>query len=514
MNLTLHIFKKDFRRLWPAVLVTLLLMAELVRLDCWRNDWLATTEEGWLNLLLPLTWACLIALLVQQESLVGDRHFWLTWPYTWQTLLGSKALFILVLIHFPVLLADATVLAFHGFQPAQYASHLIWKQVLLAATITAPALALATLFDNIAAFLLTAVVIVGVAAYLSGAYEPMRAPWLRADEIRPGLAMCVLALTAGVIILVQYARRRTAPSRMAGAGALVFAALLFGYLPPTVTARVRSMLHPTTGDIALRLLSNTPEQPPQIRTSRGAQEFVQIALPIAVSGISDTQEVRFNALSVVMVGPDGQQYQTPPKAARRNPGPNPAKVDFNASTVPYGQRPNWLFLRLRRSIMNRINDRPVTIRAAFEVNLHRTGETTWIPVGAARTVVGVGTCSSVVIDSPSAYQESMLKVLCASPYSISPETEVRLWQPKTGGEWKQHLGDSAPYSPGPRESFLSPLNRLQTFFHVVSNTPYNSPQNGWLVPREALENGKLAITPDVITGWATTHFELQECQSA
>lgn len=110
MHLMLHIFKKDLRRLWPAVLIVLVLLAELARLDCWRKDWLATSAEGWLNLLLPLTWACLIALLVQQESLVGDRHF---------ALLGSKALFVLVFIHFPALLADMTILAFHGFQPAE-----------------------------------------------------------------------------------------------------------------------------------------------------------------------------------------------------------------------------------------------------------------------------------------------------------------------------------------------------------------------------------------------------------
>ena len=99
MHLMLHIFKKDLRRLWPAVLIMLALMAELARLDCWRKDSLATSAEGWLNLLLPLTWACLIALLVQQESLVGDRHFWITWPYRWQALLGSKALFVLLFIH-------------------------------------------------------------------------------------------------------------------------------------------------------------------------------------------------------------------------------------------------------------------------------------------------------------------------------------------------------------------------------------------------------------------------------
>ncbi|MEO8131359.1 MAG: hypothetical protein ABI822_29965 [Bryobacteraceae bacterium] len=180
-----------------------------------------------------------------------------------------------------------------------------------------------------------------------------------------------------------------------------------------------------------------------------------------------------------------------------------------AFTFPYNQRPNWLLLRLRRSIMDNIKGGAVTIRAVFEVSLHRTGQTAWIPVGATQTVAGVGRCSSAVIESPNVYQESMLKVLCESPYPILSGTGVRLWQPETDGEWKQHLGDSAPYASGPRESFLSPLNRLQTFFHLVSDTRYNLPGNRWLVPREAVANGKLAITPDVITAWATADLELR-----
>lgn len=504
MHLMFHIFKKDLRRLWPAVLITLALLAELARLDCWRRDWLATSGEGWLNLLLPLTWACLIALLVQQESLVGDRQFWITWPYRWQTLLGSKALFVLVFIHFPALIADATILAFHGFHPVEYASRLIGKQVLLAATVTAPALGLATLFENIAAFLLAAIVIVGAAAYLAGAYEPMRAPWLQGDEIRGGIATCILAVTAAVIILIQYLRRRTAPSRIAGAGAMVFAGLLFGYLPPTVIARIRSTLHPAAADISLRLLSSRPELPPGLEASRSG-EIVQLALPVAVSGVSDTEDMRFTVLSVEMVGPDAQRYRTPSNAARRDF----EKIDFDAVTFPYGQGPNWLLLRIRRSIMDNIKDGAVTLRAVFEVSLHRTGQTVWMPVGATQTVAGVGRCSSAVVESLNVYQESMLKVLCESPYPISPGTGIRLWQPETGAEWKQHLGDSAPYASGPRESFLSPLNRSQTFFHLVSDTRYNSPGSRWLVPREALDNGKLAITPEAITAWATADLELR-----
>ena len=52
-------------------------------------------------------------------------------------------------------------------------------------------------------------------------------------------------------------------------------------------------------------------------------------------------------------------------------------------------------------------------------------------------------------------------------------------------------------------------NRLQSFFHLVSDTRYNFQGNRWLVPRDALVNGKLAITPDVTTAWAIADLELR-----
>jgi hypothetical protein len=103
----------------------------------------------------------------------------------------------------------------------------------------------------------------------------------------------------------------------------------------------------------------------------------------------------------------------------------------------------------------------------------------------------------------------MLKVLCESPNPVLWGTRARLWEPETGREWTQLLGDSAPYVSGPREDFLSPLNRLQTFFHLVSDARDNTPGNRWLVPQEALANGKLAIIPDTLVAWPTTELELR-----
>ena len=64
MKMLLHTLRKDVRRLWPAALLSLVLLAMLTRADRWRFDTMIGSTEGWLNLVLPLAWACLIALSV------------------------------------------------------------------------------------------------------------------------------------------------------------------------------------------------------------------------------------------------------------------------------------------------------------------------------------------------------------------------------------------------------------------------------------------------------------------
>src|SRR5215471_7998916 len=94
----LHIFKKDIRHLWPAVALSLVLLAILSHEDRWRMDRTPGLSEGWLNILLPLAWAVLIALVIHEEPLGDDREFWITRPYRRGTLLGAKALFLIACI--------------------------------------------------------------------------------------------------------------------------------------------------------------------------------------------------------------------------------------------------------------------------------------------------------------------------------------------------------------------------------------------------------------------------------
>ncbi|HEY1341295.1 MAG TPA: hypothetical protein VGF59_27485, partial [Bryobacteraceae bacterium] len=163
-----HIFQKDVRRLWWAILPSLALTAMLARGDRWRSDYMPGPVEGWLNLLLPVVWAALIALAVEQEPIAGDRQFWITRPYRRGALLAEKALFAAVFVHAPYLLLEWYVVGSRGFSPVGALPHVLWKQVMLAGAVTLPALALASLFRSFTHFILVVFAIAVVSVVISG----------------------------------------------------------------------------------------------------------------------------------------------------------------------------------------------------------------------------------------------------------------------------------------------------------------------------------------------------------
>lgn len=217
MKLLLHILRKDARRLWLPLGVTLVLLGVLAHDDGWRSDSMPGLAEGWLNLLLPLAWALLAALAVHEESLVGDREFWTTRPYRRTALAGAKVVSLLLAIHVPSFLADCAILLVRGFNPLEWMPQLLGKQLLLACWLTIPAAALATVVGSIAHFMLAALAIAAGAAFLGGTLDRFSAPWRCACEHGSAIAVAAARNQVNRIIAACIIPRL----RWAGALALV-----------------------------------------------------------------------------------------------------------------------------------------------------------------------------------------------------------------------------------------------------------------------------------------------------
>src|SRR5437773_7651128 len=147
MRQALHIFKKDARYLWYEIAVTLALV--VVVIFYW-----------WLEFMVPIAWCILTARLIYAEPLPGDRLFWITRPYSWKKLLAAKALFILVFVNLPMMMADIIILSKNGFPIFDNLAGVVWGQVLLTIVFVLPVVVLATITTSLVQLVLAVLVLV------------------------------------------------------------------------------------------------------------------------------------------------------------------------------------------------------------------------------------------------------------------------------------------------------------------------------------------------------------------
>jgi hypothetical protein len=471
MHLILHIFKKDVRRLWWGIAIALLIQTAAAWFDASES-----LVSGQLGILLIMTWAALIALAVHEDPLVSDRQFWITRPARWRVLLGSKLLFAIAVVHVPSFLADVTLLAVRGFRPWEWLASLLIKQVMLAAILTLPVIALAAVLPGFAHLALAVIAIVGLTSFASGFSMGLYSRWTAVGmDTRMILVGAVLAAAAMVIIPWQFARRKTWPSRLLGISGVLAAELLLAFVSPIFLARVHAAVTPIETKLFFHVRTNLAE--PHDPTS-GINYYPYVPpgveamrVPISVSGVPKGIAALCDPEMLDLIGPGNQRYQMRPTYIG----------------------PDWLILTIRRQLYERLKDGKVEIKGSVPVILHRDGAHTSMPVGTTRALPGVGRCSSDEIDvpGPSANVEHsrFLRVACESPDGSSLPALVKFQQSAEKALRAQLDWTAAPG--------LSPLKRGVVTFPL---SPGEDPQPSW----------RLEITPDIPLGWQVVNLDLRD----
>jgi hypothetical protein len=503
MRQTWHIFKKDVRRLWWMAAVTLGLLAWLAHMDRWRSQWTPGSSEGWLNFLLPFAWAYLTGILILQDPLVGDREFWLALPCRRGSLLGAKALFLLAFIHAPYFVAQSAILLGRGFSPLAYLPHLLWKQLLLLLAITLPAAAAAALVENVVQFTLAAVLLIMAAVFVSARALPTVAAWNLADTPRRDFVILIVGAGALAALLRQYGRRGAAVSRGVAIAAALVAAALYTEVPAATTAAVRCALSPA--HLSSSPTARIPKEPGPLpndfpRYGTAATKAALVALPLEILGVPEGPMARYAELSLEIRTPRGENYA----ADVLWPVYVSAAVPFRASFwwPKESGAPTYQALRLDPAIYAHIKDEPVSIEGKIMAEIHQRGEAARMPAGASVDAPALGKCSSTEVQG-NFFMLDNLRVNCESPDRIPYPTLVTLSSAKTAGEWNRSLGNSSALILAPGNTWLSPLNRRDTFFGIATEERRDTS----LVPPEALATGKLELQPEPVTGYATIHYE-------
>ena len=509
MKMLLHTLLKDVLRLWPAVVVSLALLATVTLADRWRFHSEFGSTEGWLNLVVPLVWACLIALAVLEEPLAGDRHFWLTRPHRWPTLLAAKLIFALLYVHVPSLIADAYILAAHGFPPFESLPHLLWKQLAFAAFVTLPALALAAMSPSFTHFMLGTFAIATAAAFtVLNAEASATVEWPRKDDYLRGEITAVLIAAACIVIVwLQYRRRPAVIARTVGIAAALIAGALTDLVPESADYQARALLHPIHAALSLRI------EPRAQALGFDYGWSGTFGIPVALSGLPAGAAFHTVALRLTVTAPDGRRYSNTTLTLDNQR----EKVQLDATLFPYafdGHAASlWLRLRFRAAVYTALKDGNVRLTGHTAVILVRQGETAWMPVGGRVAAPGVGRCSNGIIEKYP--PNSLVEVRCESPSLIPSVVHVTMWTRENGHEYGSALLNNNLLPTGLQIPWLSPLNRCETHFEL-SDPKYRLSDENFRrypflkVPMEYLANAMIAVRPEFVTGYAVVNFDFPD----
>jgi hypothetical protein len=387
MNQVLNIFRKDTRRFWPEILLSVVIAFAFA--CAFPNQWRTFHEQSVrtrmqgivaaLGFLMEAGWWLLIARVVHAETLVGDRQFWITRPYEWKKLLAAKVLFAVAWIGVPFLLVQALMLAEAGYSPLGYAPGLLLNLLLMSTALLLPLFSAATVTQNFARLTLTLLaclaLFVGYLFLTSGlpqGYTPAN-PY--PNRLLYPLLFCGCALA----IALEYATRRVWVSR----ALLIVLPLL---LALTVAANNRQSLvdraypQPSAGSAVPVSIAATPDSahPVEARTYNG-QDFIDF--PIRYSGVAEGYAIVTADMKFTLTAADGSQWTSPWQQAHDRIGPR-----------GHGSE---LSLQISPALYDRFKSGPVTLHITFALSRYQADTVTTMPFPTRdQAVPGVGICTA------------------------------------------------------------------------------------------------------------------------
>jgi hypothetical protein len=454
MKQALCIFRKDVHHLWPAILVVILLTVVHAIFEV-RGSPVNVPETARVNsianlltMLLPLGLWFLVAQAVYQETLPGDRQFWLTRPYRWTSLLASKILFAVVFISIPLFFSDCYILGIQGFPVVGVFPDLLLRFLAVAAVFILPAFAIATITTGLPQFVLAIFILL-----LAQIAESLLSGSGRSIDISGALLLVAIAVILAAIVIWQYTKRRTSAAR------IFLLAGTLGFFPG-ISATSAFIAHHTTPN-------TLPTAPNGYEVDIGYDSGRVPALGLA------HQYVPGEVLADIPLAVIG----LPPGTLLR--GRAELTFDVAAKTWPPGgylsgwierqRNEYWLKINLEKPWLAELKGKLATVHAHFIVEIVTDEIRATIPVSEPSfTAPDLGLCH-LIAGPPRASLE------CRSGLSQTVETTVLLDSPGTA---PVNLGEVMPHS--------LPMGLTPTTQTINVSAELNSGSRLCLIPRQKL----------------------------
>jgi hypothetical protein len=425
-----HIFRKDTRRCWPEILLSLAITAALVSIYPLRwlalpaTDALSTPSMNtavlgtMLAVLVVVSWVMLIARSIHAESLVGVRQFWLTRPYEWKSLLSAKLIFLAVYLYLPLIVAQWLLLDASGLNSLSTIPGLLFNLLLITGFLVLPLVAIAAVTENFfrMAFGLLGAVLMGVAVlvaitlqgYSNGynniwnrllllAMNNLAAPVHSLTSIghhKQVLFALLFATVCGAVVLLQYARRKTWLCRMillALPIAIATGGMVRAHYALSGQALIDHDYPKLSADAAPIQLAYAVDEKHPIIVFRGKNNsgalIAGARIPLHVSEIAEGTALIVDHSIVTLEAADGFRWSTE--------GSIPAlrKYDLPGSRVRDDYDMPQVFFEMPYALYERIKTGPLTVRLALALTqLQATNSVQATLPTRAVVVPGFGIC--------------------------------------------------------------------------------------------------------------------------
>ncbi len=377
MNLVPHIFRKDVRHFYPEILVYLALLIAfgLATPISWGPGYAATFDRlatAILPFLIPVIWLVMVARLVHDEALVGDRQFWITRPYSWPALLLAKLLFLLVSLHLPLLLVQAYLLHYAHLSIGPALPDLLQYQGIVALVYVLPLLAMSVVTASFGRLLLSILAgllyIIGVGVIASRlSFHSISLPFMS-----DACGVIVVLVLVGVV-LAMYARR---PEKQARLALLLLPVVLL----IVVFAAPTSLLvhHAYAASYNQQVLAFDPDprqQQPATSEPLPFDHDVLLQLPIQFQPSPAQREIGINGAQLTLRAADGFTWRSAYQSER----------NFTATSSP-----EHIGLYMPATTYERLRSEPLTFELRLAVQPYTLGTPTTVTVPASRTFAAPG----------------------------------------------------------------------------------------------------------------------------
>jgi hypothetical protein len=372
-----HIFRKDVRHHWPEILLSLALLIffTVEQPRAWTHQTLdsrfLTALINYLPALMVLSWGFLIIRLVQGESLVGDRLFWITRPYEWHKLLVAKLLFIALFIHLPLFVCQLILLKLASFPVLSSVPGLLFVHLLFAMAIVLPAFTLGTITSGIGqaslALLAICLLLIGVAA-LATTVIPESDLSSETDAL-DGFLYVGVCLTA---ILVQYIYRQALLARLVVTACISLVILILVLTPYAKLINrdfpLATQTHPLPFHLTLdRSLSFSHLEG---RRTNSFGDEVYLEIPFKIDDLGEKTVIQIRAIKLELEFPDGKRWTSHWRRLYES--------------VSYGRTRAWPSINMKKTVFERFKDAPAKAHVSFGYNVFELGSSTQIFVADDR----------------------------------------------------------------------------------------------------------------------------------